>query len=223
MSVLVLNPVQRIAGAQTPIDTAKDFVINPLRRAPNNPALTQALATYQAAPAAQQKRWTDAYGKALKHAHFAGGAVVVAPGDYGPVAPMMSSLLGMASTGGLDGVLLSGPQFYATDYTKPLLLMNDGSVLMDRADKEHLLGDQWGMMNETGSYPGQVWLWLYTAWYQIEPFKSSDNADALVWALMAVLTLAFICIPFIPGLRSLPRHLRVYRLIWRDHYRNAER
>ena len=37
------------------------------------------------------------------------------------------------------------------------------------------------MMNETGSYPGQVWLWLYTLWYQVEPFKTSDNADALIF------------------------------------------
>ena len=64
------------------------------------------------------------------------------------------------------------------------------------------------MMNETGSYPGQVWLWLYTFWYQIEPFKESPNADALIFVLMGVLSLAFICIPFIPGLRTLPRHLR---------------
>ena len=63
------------------------------------------------------------------------------------------------------------------------------------------------MMNETGSYPGQVWLWLYTFWYQIAPFNTSDNADAQIWALMMLLSLAFICIPFIPGLRSLPRHL----------------
>ena len=28
------------------------------------------------------------------------------------------------------------------------------------------------MMNETGSYPGQVWLWLYTFWYQVKPFSS---------------------------------------------------
>jgi hypothetical protein len=27
------------------------------------------------------------------------------------------------------------------------------------------------MMNETGSYPGQVWLWLYTFWYQIPIYK----------------------------------------------------
>ena len=42
------------------------------------------------------------------------------------------------------------------------------------------------MMNETGSYPGQVWLWLYTFWYQVEPFKDSPNADALIFALMGV-------------------------------------
>ena len=36
------------------------------------------------------------------------------------------------------------------------------------------------MMNETGSYPGQVWLWLYTFWYQIAPFNTSDNADAQI-------------------------------------------
>ena len=28
------------------------------------------------------------------------------------------------------------------------------------------------MMNETGSYPGQVWLWLYTFWYQVKPFET---------------------------------------------------
>ena len=44
------------------------------------------------------------------------------------------------------------------------------------------------MMNETGSYPGQVWLWLYTFWYQIAPFNTSDNADAQIWALMMVLS-----------------------------------
>ena len=78
------------------------------------------------------------------------------------------------------------------------------------------------MMNETGSYPGQVWLWLYTFWYQVEPFKSSHNADALVWGLMMLLSLAFILIPFIPGVRSLPRRIPIYRLIWRDHYRSIQ-
>ncbi len=71
------------------------------------------------------------------------------------------------------------------------------------------------MMNETGNYPGQPWMWLYIFWYQIKPFSTSGNADALVWGLMAALTLAFIFVPYIPGLRALPRHLGVHRLIWR--------
>ena len=135
---------------------------------------------------------------------------------------MMSAELALAQTGGLDGALLGNGSFYQTNYTKPLLFLSAGTYFEDLATAEHLLGTQWGMMNETGSFPGQVWLWLYTFWYQIEPFKSSSNADALVFAVMGVLSLAFICIPFIPGLKTLPRHLGVYRLIWRDHYRRIE-
>jgi hypothetical protein len=97
--------------------------------------------------------------------------------------------------------------------------MADGGILKERAEAQHLLGDQWGMMNETGSYPGQSWLWLYTFWYQIEPFSGSENADILVVLVMTVLSLAFILIPFIPGLRSIPRWIPVHRLIWREHYR----
>jgi hypothetical protein len=36
---------------------------------------------------------------------------------------------------------------------------------------------------------------------------------------MMLLTLALILVPFIPGLRSIPRLVPIYRLIWRDHYR----
>jgi hypothetical protein len=38
---------------------------------------------------------------------------------------------------------------------------------------------------------------------------------------MAILTLALIFIPYIPGLRRLPEYLGVYRLIWREHYREV--
>ncbi len=215
--------LQSAAGVNIPIDTANDFVIAPLKEIPGNPRLKLALAAYQAAPPALQKAWTDAYTAALPKARFAGGAMALPPGRYGPVATMMAAELGLAQSGGLDGNLLVGNhRFYQTDYTKPLLFLSGGGYFEDRASGQHLLGEQWGMMNETGSYPGQVWLWLYTIWYQIEPFKSSENADALIFALMGLLSLAFICIPFIPGLKGLPRHLRVYRGIWRDHYRDIE-
>ncbi len=215
--------LQSTPGVRIPIDTAKDFVLEPLSEIPANPRLKRALAAYQAAPPALQEAWTGAYEEALPKARIVRGIPVLPAGRYGPVAPMMVALLGLAQSGGLDGALLAGDhRFYQTNYTKPLLFLSGGGYFEERAEGQHLLGTQWGMMNETGSYPGQVWLWLYTFWYQVEPFKESPNADALIFALMGVLSLAFICIPFIPGLRTLPRHLRLYRVIWRDHYREAE-
>jgi hypothetical protein len=214
--------LQSTAGVHFPINTAQDFVLNPLSSIPGDAALTQALKAYEAATPAQKKAWTDAYTKALDGAKFPGGVPQLPPGEYGPVAPMMASLAGLAATGGLDGALLNANQFYQTNYTKPLLYLSGGDYFESRAEEQHLLGEQWGMMNETGSYPGQVWLWLYTFWYEIAPFDTSENADAQIWALMMLLSLAFICIPVIPGLRSLPRYLGVHRLIWRDHYRRVE-
>ncbi|HXE44770.1 MAG TPA: hypothetical protein VN635_06205 [Conexibacter sp.] len=221
----VIGPIhlQSWLGVSHPIDTAVDYVLAPLATIPNDPALRARIGQYVAAPPRLQRAWTDAYTKALERASAHGTAVTVSPAGAGPVAPMMASLLSLAQAGGLDGALLTSRQFYQTDYTKPLLFMADGSLLSDRAEAQHLLGDQWGMMNETGSYPGQVWLWLYTFWYQIEPFKSSENADALVWALMMLLSLAFVCVPFIPGVRSIPRWIPVHRLIWREHYRAQAR
>jgi hypothetical protein len=214
--------LQSAAGVHIPVDTAKEFVIDPLQSIPGDGTLRRALGRYQAAPSAQQTRWTSAYTKALDNVDFQDGLPQVPAGDAGPVGPMMSSLVGLAQSGGLDGALLTSSQFYQTNYTRPLLFLSGGGYFESLATKQHLLGTQWGMMNETGSYPGQVWMWLYTSWYQVEPFKSSPNADALVWVVMMGLSLAFICVPFIPGLRGLPRHLGIYRVIWRNHYRRVE-
>jgi hypothetical protein len=219
--VLGVN-TQTWPGVHYRINTARDYVLDPLRSIPGNAALERALAQYRAASKAQQRRWTHAYSAGLKQATYPGGLPKLPPGNYGPVAPMMSSLAGLAASGGLDGALLTTSQFYQTNYTKPLLFLSGGDYFESRADAQHLLGNQWGMMNETGSYPGQVWLWLYTFWYQISPFNTSDNADAEIWAIMAILSLALICVPFIPGLRSLPRYLGVHRIIWREHYRRVE-
>jgi len=212
---------QKWLGVHHPIDTANDFVITPLKTLPDRPALDAAIATYTAAPPAQQTKWTTAYEKAVANATFAQGALNVPSGRYGPVGPMISALTSMARSGALDGALLSTRQFYSTDYTKPLLFIANGAYLANLAQGQHLSGSQWGMMNETGSYPGQAWLWLYTLWYQVPPMKTSPNADLQVWAIMMILTLLLALVPFIPGLRSIPRWTRVYRLIWRQHYRDS--
>jgi hypothetical protein len=221
--IAFINPAKWL-GVSHPINTAQDFVLAPLRSITGQPRLQAAVSTYQAAPVKARTDWTSAYETALgKASATSNGSFTVKPGRYGPLPVMMGSLLRFAQSGGLDGALLTSRQFYQTDYTKPLLFMADGGVLTKRAQTQHLLGTQWGMMNETGSYPGQVWLWLYTFWYQIKPFSTSANADILVLAIMGVLTLALILIPFIPGIRNLPGRIPIYKLIWREHYRSTPR
>jgi len=214
-------------GVRIPVDSADAFVIEPLKRAKvGDPALGTALTQWQAADSAQQGTWLDNYTKALADATAADGKVAVASGEYGPLPVMMSSLLGIAQTGGLDGLLTINGRFYQTDYTQPLLFMGDGGYLDSLATDEHLTGDLWGMMNETGLYPGQTWLWLYTMWYQLPPFTSDSgflglnagNADLGIIILMTVLTFLLALVPFIPILRDIPRWVPIHRLIWRAYY-----
>ncbi|MEA2656817.1 MAG: hypothetical protein QOI23_2182 [Chloroflexota bacterium] len=214
-------------GVHIPVDSANAFVIEPLKRASfSNTALGAALAAWQGAKATQQTAWLDAYPNALADAPISDGKVAVASGDYGPLPVMMANLLGVAQTGGLDGLLVSNGRFYQTDYTQPLLFIGDGGYLDSLATDAHLTGDLWGMMNETGQYPGQTWLWLYTMWYQVPPFTSdtgflglnAGNADLGIIILMTVLTIALALVPFIPVLRDIPRWLPIHRLIWRKYY-----
>jgi len=215
--------IERALGVQIPINPARAFVLDPLSiPATTNPQLARALAVYEHAPQAEQHAWAEAFGAAVAKGNVV-RLVRQHPNRYGPVPVLMAELLAIARSGGLDGALVSTDRFYQTNFTKALLFLADGSYLESLAQKEHLLGSQWGMMNETGNYPGQAWLWLYTFWYQIPPFSTSSNADAQIWAIMAVLSLAFVCIPFIPGVRSIPRIVPLYRVIWRDYYRRAGR
>ena len=208
-------------GVRHPVNTAQDFVIGPLRTLPDRPALDTAIDGYLSAGASQQSKWASAYEAGVAKATFSNGVLVLPRGRYGPVAPMIAALTAMARTGALDGALLGTQQFYNTNYTKPLLFIADGSYLSDLGHAQHLQGNQWGMMNETANYPGQSWLWLYTLWYQVPPMKTSPNGDLQVWVIMMGLTLLLVLVPFIPGLRSIPRWTRLYRLIWRQHYRSA--
>jgi hypothetical protein len=207
-------------GVHQPVDSANDFVLKPLRAAAAGTAeLSAGLSQYDGASDKDRQAWLTAYAKALQNAKEQDGQVVVAAGDYGPLPVMMASLLQIARAGALDGYLLSNGRFYQTDYTAPLLFMGDGTYLASLAQDQHLLGNQWGMMNETGLYPGQTWLWLYTLWYQVPPYNGAPNADLLVVLTMAVLSLALVLVPFIPGVRDVPRWIPVHRLIWRTYYR----
>ena len=214
-------------GVRIPVDSANAFVIEPLKRASvSNTALARALSQWQSATAEQQGKWLDDYTKALADATAADGKVAVAAGDYGPLPVMMSNLLGVAQSGGLDGLLVINGRFYQTDYTQPLLFIGDSGYLEGLGADANLAGDRWGVMNETGQYPGQTWLWLFSFWYQVFPFTSDNgfiglnagNADLGIVIIMTVLTILLALVPFIPVLRDIPRWLPLHRLIWRSYY-----
>jgi hypothetical protein len=146
---------------------------------------------------------------------FVNGTPVVPAAADGPVPVMLANELTMARSGALDADLLANRSFYGTNFTKPLLFMGDGTYFEDQATSMNLSGDQWGVMNETGSYPGQPWLWLYTLWYYVPGFSASANVDMIAVYLTGLATILLLLIPFIPGLRDIPRWIPVHRLIWR--------
>jgi hypothetical protein len=209
-------PLQKWGGV-FPV-SSQGLVLQPLAGVHGDHALALALATWRSASPGQQSQWSNGYADAIGKAPNADPAKAAA-GSYGPVPVLAAKFLGLARTGGLEGELTASGNFYGGDQTRSMLLLSDGAYLEDLAVAQQLGGDQWGMMNETGNYPGQPWMWLYTFWYQVKPFSTSDNADSEVWGLMMLLTLGLIFVPFIPGLRDIPRWIPVHRLIWRRYYR----
>ncbi len=214
-------PLQKWGGVRLPVNSA-DLVLQPLAGMSGDAALSHAMSTWRTASAKQQTTWATAYADALAKAP-GGKPAGVASGSYGPVPVLASGFLRLAQSGGLEGSLTAAGNIYGGDPTRALLLLTDGAYLENTAVAQNLGGNQWGMMNETSDFPGQPWMWLYTFWYQVKPFSTSGNADALVWGLMMVLTLGLMFLPFIPGLRSIPRWIPVHRLIWRDYYRRNPR
>jgi hypothetical protein len=228
-SVQSLGPIapQKWAGVQVPINPARDFVLNPLRTmAKSDPRIANALKTYSTADASQRARWEANLQKGLsaKGTRVVDGKLKVARGAYGPVLAMINGELRLGLDGALDSLLLGSSKFYQADYTRPLLFISSSEALNKLANSYNLQGDQWGVMNETGNWPGQAWLWLYTLLYQIPPYTTvwEANADLAAILTIGVLSLLLLLVPWIPGLRDIPRWLRVYRIIWRDHYRRVE-
>ena len=206
-----------IVGIRQPIDAAQTFVLAPLSKvAPTDPTLAAALARYQSASSSTQAGWNTAYAKAVTHVTFRNGNPVVPAAADGPIPTMLATEVTLARSGAIDADLLANHAFYGTDFTKPLLFLEDGQYFTNVATAQHLTGAQWGVMNETGSYPGQPWLWLYTLWYQVPGFVNSPNVDLIAIYLTGVATILLLAVPFLPGLRDIPRLVPVHRLIWRD-------
>lgn len=209
-----------VLGVAIPIDARQDFVLKPLAElAVIRPAVKDALGQFQTAGDSVRASWIKNYSKALDSAHVVDQSVQLPAGDYGPVPVLMDGMLDVARAGFMEGALdASSRQPYALDNTKALLFLQ-GDVESQVADSLDMQGGQWGISHETGNYPGAWWLWPYTFLYQVPVIGNSPNADALAGAIMGLFFVLLLFLPLIPGLNRLPYRLKVYRVIWRDWYR----
>ena len=217
--------LQKWGGVTHPYDAATDLVIAPLSSQEQPAEVADALTAWDSATADQRAAWAGDYDAALNDPEGADGDPSKVPdGDYGPVPALAGGVVSMAASGAYDGILLAKGQFFATDSTAQLLFLGDGGYMEDIAVADHLGGDQWGMVNEAGSFPGQLWLTGFSVWYQPPAFNTegttlTDNADAIIFLIVVFFVLVLLLLPFIPGLRSIPRWIPIHRLVWRDWYR----
>ncbi len=209
-----------MVGVREPINTAQTFVIQPLEKSSlDNPSLALALNEYNQASKQLQKIWSTNYASVVTKVKIINGQAVVPEINDGPVPTLINNEYILARSGAIDADLLSQHPFYGTNYTKPLLFIEDGNYFSSLAKKDHLYGTQWGVMNESGSYPGQPWLWLYTLWYQVPGFATSVNVDLIAVYLTTLATALLMFVPFIPGLRDIPRYIPIHKLIYRQYHK----
>ncbi len=210
-------------GTPYAVNTAQDFVLTPLAKlaaASDDGNLQSALSTYQSASYAQQMAWNNNYGTALSKATVSGNQVIVPSGNYGPVARMMQAELRFAQAGLLSGVLTAETNLgvYRWNVQNDLLFLQ-GDPLHQFAGKINMMGEQWGISHDEQTYPGPWWLTPYTFLYQVPPWSTLAAGDQLAAYTVLILIVLLALVPWIPGLNHLPRVLPVYRLIWRDWYR----
>ena len=206
-------------GVRDPIDPAQDFILKPLARVSIlNGNVTDALNTYQSASTDQQQAWLSAYMAGLDNATVVDGQVQIPAGDYGPVSTLMDSMLALGKAGLLEGALDSNVrQPFEYDFTQSLLFFQD-TVTASVAQKLDMTSDQWGILHETGNYPGAWWLFPFAFLYHVPPMNNSSNADIQAIFIILMIFLFLLFLPKIPIFNRLPRWLGVYKLIWRDWY-----
>ena len=58
-------------------------------------------------------------------------------------------------------------------------------------------------------------------WYHVPGWRNSANVDLIAIYMTGLATILLLAIPFIPGLRDIPRWIPVHRLIWRNWNQEA--
>jgi hypothetical protein len=206
-------------------DPSQVFVLNPLRQyAPLLGSDVQsAIQTYDAASSDQQQAWASNYDKALATITPQGGGDMggmpspdyakldTLQGDFGPIPTLVKADLQLAQGGFLEQYLQAvdpGHSFHLTN-----IWLYDHPQLLNTAVAEGLTDDQWGMVKERGFSVGPWYLFI-PAVIHVKMPSGATGQGFVIGNLVFAFFLLFI-VPLVPGLRSLPRYLKLYRFIYR--------
>jgi len=184
-----------------------------------------AVATYDAASPAQRTSWATTYHHAvdaLAPMGASGGMEGSQPspdymkigglrGNFGPIPTLIEADLFLAQTGYLQQYLESvdpGHSFHLTN-----IWLYDHPELLSTAMNKGLTDDQWGMVKERG-FPVGPWYLVIPAIFHIYFPSGTTGIGFVLWNLAFAVLLLFV-VPLVPGVRDLPRVLKLYRFIYR--------
>ncbi|MEO8953202.1 MAG: hypothetical protein ABI396_03970 [Ktedonobacteraceae bacterium] len=207
-------------------DPGQVFVLNPLRQATPllGSAVQQAITTYDAASAQQQQTWATNYAKALDTITASGGSAMSSgipspdfskidtlQGDFGPVPALLKANLLLAQDGYLQQYLQAidpGHSYHLTN-----IWLYDHPHMLNTAVALGLTDDQWGMVKERGFPVGPWYLGIPAVFHVYFP-GGVTGPGFILWNLLFAAFLLFF-IPLVPGVRDIPRYLKLYRFIYR--------
>ena len=204
------------------------FVLGPLQAF--SPLLgagaSAALAQYDQATPVQRHAWSAAYGAALMtitpQVSGTMGEMTTTPspdsrrlgtlrGDFGPVPALTQASLRLAQGGYLDMYLMD--QMPGHSEHLATIWLYDEPQMLNTAIAGGLTDDQWGMIKERG-FPVGPWYLILPAIIHVLLPGGGTGFGFTLWNLALALVF-LLAVPLLPGLRSLPQRLRLYRLVYR--------
>jgi hypothetical protein len=206
-------------------DPGQVFVLGPLRQvAPLWRAdVRSALAMYEAASPQQQQAWAKSYDDALATITPSGSGgmggssgpdymkIDTLKGDFGPVPVLVKADLLLAQNGFLEQYLQAvdpGHSFHLVN-----IWLYDHPNLLNTAVAQGLTDDQWGMVKERGFSVGPWYLFVPAVFHVYFP-NGANGTWFVIWNLLFAAILLFV-VPLVPGIRDIPRYLKLYRFIYR--------
>ena len=216
-------------------DPSQVFVLGPVRDLALllGTSVAQAVRTYRQASLAQRRAWASAYERALgtitPKAAGEAKALGVTPspdyarldtlsGEFGPVPTLVQADLMLAQRGYLDQYLVGRDPGHSLQLVT--IWLYDHPSMLNIALTSGLTDDEWGMVKERGFFVGP-WYLILPAIIHVKFPGGSTGTGFVLWNLLFALLFIF-AVPLVPGLRDLPRHLRLYRLIYRYPVRHEQ-